>query len=138
MQAFGGAAGTRGGRDKRSFCGLISAFLAKSPAIIMVQHRFDLSGIFCMFGFYLIMFYSGPVLCTFCSACLCRRSPNNDKNKEIKKHFTGYPNDTSTFYGIPLILCCCRLSEIAGLRHEVMGPAWPGWDACPEGRHPYL
>lgn len=61
----------------------------------MVWNLFDLSGSFCMFGFYLIMFYSRPLLCTFCSACLCHCRQNNDikKNKTLhrlsKWHF--YP-----------------------------------------------
>lgn len=63
--------GQGGGRDWRFVCGLISAFLANSPSIIMAGVLSDLSGIFCMFGFYLIMFYSVSLLCTFCSACLC-------------------------------------------------------------------
>lgn len=71
MQAFGGVAGTRGDREKRFFCGLISAFLAKSPAIIMVENLFDLSGIFCMLSFYLVMFYSRPLLCTFYIQLVC-------------------------------------------------------------------
>lgn len=49
MQPFGGVAGTRGDQDKRFFCGLISAFLAKSPAIIIVENLSDLSGVFCTF-----------------------------------------------------------------------------------------
>lgn len=83
----------RGESDKRCFCGLISAILAKSPAIIMVGNLFDLSSSFCMFGFYLIMFYSNPLLRTFCLACLCHCIKNNDKKKTLhrlsKWHF--YP-----------------------------------------------
>lgn len=77
MQAFGGVAGTRGESKKRGFCGLISAILAKSPAIIMVGNLFDLSGSFCMFPFYLIMFYSRPLLCIVCSARLCHCRQKN-------------------------------------------------------------
>lgn len=120
----------RGESDKRCFCGLISAILAKSPAIIMVGNLFDLSSSFCMFGFYLIMFYSNPLLRTFCLACLCHCIKNNDK----KKHFTGYPNDTSILFDFPLILCCCLLSEIARLRHEVMGPVWHWWRSLSRGQ----
>lgn len=48
--------GQGGGFYWRFFGGLISAFLANSPFIITARAS-DLSGIFGMFGFYLIMFY---------------------------------------------------------------------------------
>lgn len=83
--------GRGGGWDWRCFCGLISAFLANSPSIIMARVLSDLSGIFCMFGFYLIMFYSGSLLCTFCSACLCFCTKKKKKTlyRLSKRHF--YP-----------------------------------------------
>lgn len=68
MRVYVGAAGTGGGRGWRFVCGLISPFLANPPSIIMAGVFTDLSCIFCMFGFYLIMFYSESLLCTFCSA----------------------------------------------------------------------
>ena len=111
--------GRGGGWDWRCFCGLISAFLANSPSIIMARVLSDLSGIFCMFGFYLIMFYSGSLLCTFCSACLCCCT-----KKKKKKHFTGCPTGTSILYDFPLILFLSTLSEITRFHHEVMGPMW--------------
>lgn len=82
--------GQGGGRDWRFFCGLISAFLANSPSIIMARVPSDLSGIFCMFGFYLIMFYSGSLLCTFCSACLnCCTKKKQPLYRMAKRHL--YP-----------------------------------------------
>lgn len=68
MQACGGATGTRGGIEERFDCGLISAALANSLSVIMVRDPTDLSGIFCVFGFYPIMHYSGSLLCMLCSA----------------------------------------------------------------------
>lgn len=130
--------GQGGGRDWRFFCGLISAFLANSPSIIMARVLSDLSGIFCMFGFYLIMFYSRSLLCTFCSARLrcCTHTKNNDK---IKIHFTGWPNDTSIHYDFPLILFLSPLSlKLQGSTMRWWGQCGTGWEACPEGRHPYL
>lgn len=89
--------GRGGGRDWRFVCGLISAFLANSPSAIMARVLSDLSGIFCMFGFYLIMFYSGTLLCKLCSARLCCCCTQN-------KHFTGWPNVPSILYDFPLII----------------------------------
>lgn len=45
--------GQVGGRDGGNFCGLISAVLTNSLSAIPARALFDLSGIFCMFGFYL-------------------------------------------------------------------------------------
>lgn len=112
--------GQGGGRDWRFFCGLISAFLANSPSVITAWVLSDLFGIFCMFGFYLIMFYSGSLLCTFCSACL--RCCCCCKKKQKQKNTCQMA--LSILYDFPLILFLSPLSEITRFHHEVMGPMW--------------
>lgn len=58
----------------------------------------DLSGIFCMFGFYLIMFNSQSLLCALCSAPVSTTAV-----QKIKNHFTERPNGTSIRHDFPLI-----------------------------------
>lgn len=114
-----------GGRDWRFFCGLISAFLANTPAIITALVLSDLSSIFCMFGFYQIMFYSGSLLCAFCPDTVSARIQMEKKNRKrnntlgmAKWYFYSLSfSFDSFFFSSPL-------SEITMSHHKAMGPVW--------------